>query len=84
LPRYEKQIVERQVERLARCQDDGFLGRAQRRMQRVRAMGAVLYVLSFESLRRGCPRDAEDLCRLAIGQTGIPDLLPDLRGGASL
>jgi hypothetical protein len=34
----EQQVIERQVERLAQCQDDGFLGLAQGCVQRMGTM----------------------------------------------
>jgi len=56
LPRNEKQIVEWQIKRLAQCKNDGFLGTAQCRVERMGTVGTVLHIIAFEPLFRGRPR----------------------------
>ncbi|OMP13621.1 F0F1 ATP synthase alpha subunit [Corchorus olitorius] len=80
----EQQIVEGQVERLAQCQDDGFLGRAQSRVQRVRTVGAVLHIIASKPLLGRRTRDVENLGSLSGRETGVFDLLADFRGGTGL
>lgn len=80
LPRDEQQVVEGQVEGLAQCKDDRFLGYAQGRMQGVGAVRTVLHIVPLEPLGSGGARDAEDLRRLTIRQARILDFLPDFGG----
>ena len=83
LSRHEQQVVKGEIERLAQCQDDGFLGCAQGRMQRMGTVRAVLHIVPLEPLGSGGSRNAKDLCSLTIGQARILDLLPDFGGGTA-
>ena len=53
-------------------------------MQRMGSVRMVLHIVPLEPLGSRGTRDIEDLGGLAVGQSGVLDFLPDLRGGAGL
>ena len=53
-------------------------------MQRMGSVRTVLHIVPLEPLGSRGTSDVEDLGGLAVGQSGVLDFLPDLRGGAGL
>lgn len=53
-------------------------------MQRMGAVRTVLHIVPLEPLGSRGTGDIEDLGGFAVGQSGVLDFLPDLRGGAGL
>jgi hypothetical protein len=53
-------------------------------MQRTGSVRTVLHIVPLEPLGSRGTSDVEDLGGLAVGQSGVLDFLPDLRGGAGL
>ena len=53
-------------------------------MRRMGPVRTVLHIVSLEPLGSRDTGDIEDLGSFAVGQSGVLDFLPDLRGGAGL
>jgi hypothetical protein len=84
LPRDDQQVVGGQQQRRAQLDDDGLLGRRQRRAQGVGTMGFVFGAVAILPLAYRLPGHVVEPRQLRLGQLRFPDFLANQMGRSGI